>query len=237
MTRPFIVCNMITSINGKIVGKFWYDNEVGARGLALYNEKHFYRNPNGYMSGSITAAKLCGEHEMDLRENVPPQPREDHVVMDNAECYYVALDVEGTIPWASNTVEYAGRPASHVIELLTEDVSDAYIDFLNRRNVSYIFCGKKKDAASMTMAAEKLYSLFHVTVLKCGGGGGLNWAFQREGLIDELSIFMTPITDGNSDSPSIFERRSLPDEGTFEFKLEAVEVVENDYLWLRYLKK
>ena len=40
-----------------------------------------------------------------------------------------------------NYVEYAGRPKAYVIEILTEQVSDAYLTFLREKEISYIFAG------------------------------------------------------------------------------------------------
>lgn len=38
------------------------------------------------------------------------------------------------------------------------------------------------------------------------GGGYMNYSFAQENLIDELSIIIAPVTDGNTTSVLIFEK-------------------------------
>lgn len=67
------------------------------------------------------------------------------------------------------------------------------------------------------------------------GGGYINWSFLQEGLIDEVSIVMTPVADGRTDTNTIFERvETLPELAPVGFKLKSVEIIEEDTLWLRY---
>ncbi|MBM7687747.1 dihydrofolate reductase family protein [Enterococcus ureilyticus] len=86
-----------------------------------------------------------------------------------------------------------------------------------------------------TLASEKLLVLFGIKTLMVSGGGYINWSFLQEGLIDEVSIVMTPATDGRTDTNTIFERAdSLPEIAPVGFKLKSVDIIEEDTLWLRY---
>ena len=67
----------------------------------------------------------------------------------------------------------------YVIELLTEQVSDAYLAFLQEMQISYLFVGK--DTLDFTLAVQKLKKLFGIEKLKLSGGGILNWSLPMRG--------------------------------------------------------
>ena len=70
------------------------------------------------------------------------------------------------------------------------------------------------------------------------GGGYTNWSFLQENLVDELSLLISPIADGNTSSVSIFEKGDfLPVKTPTAFSLKEVKVTAGDGVWLRYLIK
>lgn len=62
----------------------------------------------------------------------------------------------GKLGWTQNYVDYMNRPRAHIIEVLTNKVSDAYIAYLRKYEISYIFAGD--DTLNCTLAVEKLKS-------------------------------------------------------------------------------
>ena len=75
--------------------------------------------------------------------------------------------------------------------------------------MSYIVAGK--DRLDCQMAMEKLYRLFHIEKLLICGGGMVDWSFLRAGMVDELSLFLAPVSDGSQGTASLFSR--MPGEG------------------------
>ena len=66
----------------------------------------------------------------------------------------------------------------------------------------------------------------------------MNGSFLQEDLIDEVSIVMAPVADGNTESVSIFERSGfLPDRAPSAFSLLSADRTAGDGLWLRYALK
>ena len=100
---------------------------------------------------------------------------------------------KGEIGWESGTFNIRGRD-SHVIELLTEATPDAYKAYLREKGVSYVIAGREE--LDCQIAMEKLYSLFHIKKLLLCGGGIADWSFLRAGMVDELSLLLAPVTDG-----------------------------------------
>ena len=63
----------------------------------------------------------------------------------------------------------------------------------------------------------------------------MNGSFLQEDLIDEISLVISPLADGNTSSVSIFERADFyPEKKPTPFALKAVQQVAGDGLWLRY---
>ncbi|MBD1379879.1 RibD family protein [Metabacillus arenae] len=235
-SRPYIVCHMLTAVDGKITGPFMKTPEA-----RIINEEYERTNetyhPQAWMCGRVTMDDYFTlGHKPELEENVSVYPRTDYVANPNAEMYIVSVDPSGRLGWTQNYVDYLSRPRAHIIEVLTGKVSDAYIAYLRKYGISYIFAGE--DSLNCALAAEKLKSLFGIKVLMLSGGGFLNWSFLQEGLIDELSIVMAPLTDGETNTVTLFEKADyLPPKAPVAFSLESVEPVNGDGVWLRYTVK
>ena len=122
-----------------------------------------------------------------------------------------------------------------MIEVLTEQVSNEYLAYLRKVDVSYVFAGKER--LDCTLLLNKLKSLFQIDRLMLAGGGQMNWSFAQEDLIDELSIILAPTAGGSRSAASLFERAAfLPQRLPAVFHLKVVERLDDDGLWLRYTK-
>lgn len=162
--------------------------------------------------------------------------RKDYLADINAEHFFISIDIEGTVAWESNYIEKKGRPRSHPIVVLCENVSDDYLAYLRNLDISYLFAGKETLDCELLM--EKLYSLLGVEKLMIAGGGIVDYTFLQAGLIDELSLVVAPLADGMTDTASVFDRAVFhPDGEAIPFKLLSAEVLDGDALWLRYQPK
>ena len=63
------------------------------------------------------------------------------------------------------------------------------------------------------------------------GGSIINGAFQREGLVDELSLVQVPMIAGNEGKPLFYDSRLA------EYVLDSVEQLSGGVNWLRYVRK
>lgn len=160
----------------------------------------------------------------------------DFVAESEADFYYISVDTKGEIGWESGTFRKAGRPDSHVIEILTEETHSAYKAYLRRHGVSYVLAGKEK--LDCRIATKKLYQLFGIETMLICGGGTVNWTFLQQGVIDELSLLIAPAVDGSSTSVTVFEESDfLPPSAPVEFQLKGVEQLKGDGIYLTYLVK
>lgn len=234
--KPRIICHMMTSVDGKINGPYMDTDAANAVGSEYERINDFY-NGDAWLCGRVTTDEIFTfYHEPELTADAPLVAAGDYIASNDADMYYVSADPSGKIGWTSNSLEYENRPAAHIIEVLTKRASNAYLDFLHRMKISYIIAGQEH--LDCTQACEKLYSLFGIKTLILSGGGYINGSFLNEGLIDELSLLITPATDGMSDTVTLFEKGDyLPHKTPVEFNLIDVQKTKGDGIWIRYKTK
>lgn len=234
--RPKIICHMMTSIDGKITGPYMktYAAEIAGEEYERINNTY---NPQAWLCGRVTTDEnFTFYHKPDLDKNVLVVPEGDFVAVNDAPMYYVSADASGKIGWTSNTLKYENRPDAHIIEILTEKTSNAYKAFLYKLNISYITAGK--EYLDCTLVSKKLYELFGIKILMLSGGGYINGSFLNEGLIDELSLIIAPVTDSSSDTVTLFEKADyLLKKKPVEFSLQSIKKLKGDGIWLRYFVK
>ena len=232
MKRPYVICHILSSLDGKINGPFM--GTGSAAGLAgTYASLRSGMNADAWLYGT-SATKEFTDHVRPVLEDGSSVPDGDFVADDQAELYYVSVDTEGEIGWESGTFANRGRTPAHVIEVLTDSTSASYKAYLRKRGVSYILAGR--DSLDCRLAAEKLYRLFHIKKLLICGGGVVNWSFLQAGVIDELSLLLAPVTDGSRGSASLFTQLSyLNERSPVEFTLKTVEKTGDNGVYLNYL--
>lgn len=235
MNRPFIFCHMLTSIDGKIMGKYMDSDKGEEAGKVFYEiafgEEPFYKH-QGWLSGRVTTDDNFTFYEKpNLDENVNEVPQGDFIA-EKSSMNYVSVDPSGKLGWKSNILQYEDTTA-HIIEVLTEKASPAYKAFLRKLGISYIIAGK--DELNKELALKKLKELFGIETLMLGGGAALNWSFIQDGLCDELSLVIAASADGSSKTQTLFmQKNGLSTDNPISFTLIDAKKEKGSSLWLRY---
>lgn len=236
MEKPFVVCHMFTSIDGKIDGAFMSHpaaipvrNEYG-------NLRGFY-NCEAILYGTITmAGGFADGWERHVPHSPTHYPKEDWLAISGVKNYVISIDPKGELAWSSPYIERPGRPKAHVVEILTEQVSEDYLAYLRGYGISYLFAGEEQ--LDCTLLLHKLKSLLGIERLMLAGGGYVNGSFLAAGLIDEVSLVIAPVADGDTKSVSSFERFDfLENQTPAAFSLLEAKRLAGDGLWLRYQAK
>lgn len=231
MKKPYVICHILSALDGKITGAFMCTEpaQIGAGEYArIRNEYH----ADAWLYGTVTTKEFTGG-AVPVLEGGKKVPEGDFVADANAEVYYVSVDINGEIGWESGVLHKAGRPDSHVIEVLTEKTPMAYKAYLRKKGVSYIVAGQ--DILDCQMVMEKLSQLFKINKVLICGGGTVNWTFLESGMVDELSLLIAPVTDGNPDTVSVFEKHPLlPEHAPVTFHLKNIEKLKEDNIHLVY---
>ncbi len=235
MGRPFVVCHMLASLDGKIDGAFFGLPQTAPALKAYSDLRGFYGCQatvygtttmlGGYADGPVPALSET-EESVPFADWVNPEGK----ALGN---FIISVDPKGELGFSLSIIEKKGRPAAHVIEILTEQVSTQYLAYLRNQGVSYLFAGKKY--VDCTLLLQKLHGMFGIEKIMVAGGGVMNWSFLQEELIDEVSLVIAPVADGSTTAVSIFEQAAFfPLHAPVPFALKKVEALEGNVLWLRY---
>ena len=190
---------------------------------------------NAYLNGKVSTQDNITHYETpDVDEQAAEVPAGDFLAEPNAGMYYISIDPRGELAWQENTFGYGGVQA-HFIEVLSEKASNAYKDYLRRKRVSYIIAGKEQ--IDYEVMLDKLYEL-GVKRLMVGGGGTINWSFIQSGLVDEVSMVLAPIANGDPNAPRFFTAREpYSSVSPVAFRLTSVKDFGDSVVWLRYTVK
>lgn len=234
MNRPYVIVHTHTSIDGNIDGMDLPAFEAGSRhyqDLALTPERQVL-NVDAYLNGKTsTEDNITHYKKPDVDEHAPDVPAGDYLAEPDASMYYVSIDPRGELALDDNTFGYGGVPA-HFLEVLTDLASNAYKDFLRRKRISYIIAGGEQ--IDYELMLSKLHGL-GVQRLMVGGGGVINWSFLQNGLVDEVSMVLAPIANGDPNAPRFFTAcEPYSSVSPIAFQLSSVEDLGDSVVWLRY---
>lgn len=230
MNRPYIVCHMTCSIDGKVTGEFLSRPETAAA-TELYYEINRNYKADAFACGRITMeSSFTGGWYPEL-SSYPEVEYKDFVPEKGGKFYAVAFDPHGRLGWKSNRIidpdEDPGYDKARIIEVLTEQAEPRYLGYLQAMEIPYIFAGGNE--IDVELALCKLKELFGIEKLLLEGGSILNGAFQRAGVVDELSLVIAPVVADKGDKP-LFSN-AVPEAYTL-----AQTKNHDAVLWLNYKK-
>ncbi len=120
-----------------------------------------------------------------------------------------------------------------VVVLCSSATPQAHLTELAGMDIDTIVTGR--DHVDLRRALEELHARYGIEVIRTDTGGILHGALLREGLVDEVSVLLNPTLVGGRSPRSLFVAPDLvSDDGMVPLKLMHCEVVEEDFVWLRY---
>jgi riboflavin biosynthesis pyrimidine reductase len=225
--KPYVVCHMVASIDGRILHSRW--RPLTREGGDLFERLHVKLGGDAWLVGRVTGQEFAQAQAYEPRAD-RTYPREPWLARREADAYGVVLDAHGKIAWGRSDI--GGDP---IVVVLTEQVSDAHLAGLRKDGVSYFFAGERELDLAYTL--EYLNRELGVRRLLVEGGGGNNGSFLRAGLIDEISLAIVPVVDGAKGAPSVFDSTDREAElraPVAQMSLESCEALEGGAVWLRY---
>ena len=204
MKKPYIICHMMTSIDGRI------DCAMTSQ---MEGVDDYYRTLNALnvpttVSGRVTAELEMAEPGQFHAKDSTPYGKEGFSKQAAAAGYEVVVDTHGKLLWPDS----AGLEKPYLI-LTSEQVPAEQID--------------------LSRACEILAEEFGVERMGIVGGPAINTAFLNAGLLEEVSILMGPGIDGRKEMPSVFDGRAMDYPLTY-LRLTDVEKCDSGAVWLRY---
>jgi len=230
--RPYIICHMGTSIDDRLHPSRFNSPAHGIPRDLLrghYERIHDQFGADGWIVGRRTMSEMAKGAERPIKD-APTLARDAHIAGRNGRKLAIGIDPSGRVHYGKDNIG-----GDHVVAVLGEEVSDAYLAELREDGVSYVFAGPTGDDLSRAM--EEIASLFGVKTLLLEGGGKINGAFLKHKLIDEFSTLIHPAVDGVAGTQSIVDydgpEGDRPGAGQ-SLRLTHCETLEGGMVWLRH---
>lgn len=233
MNKPYIICHMLTSIDGKVTGKFLSQCESAT---SIYYEINRNYKADAFACGRVTMEEsFTNGYYPDLTQYEPVHHdldlKMDYMLDDMSGFYAVAFDPKGKLGWKSNRIidDDPGYGNAQIIEVLTEQVDPRYLGYLEFMEIPYIFAGETE--IDVELALFKLKNIVGINTLLLEGGSIINGAFERENVIDELSLVVAPVIADAEDKP-LFMNSAITD-----YTLSEVKQYDDSLIYLNYKKR
>jgi riboflavin biosynthesis pyrimidine reductase len=222
--RPYVICHMVASLDGRTLPSRWAPGEVNLHGA--YERLHEQLDGQAWLVGRVTGQEFAKAQAHPQAEGTfPPEP---WFARKDAAAYAVVLDPQGKIAWGRSDI--GGDP---IVVILAETVTDSHLAGLRQDRVSYVFAGAQE--VRLDLALEILNRELGIERLLLEGGGHVNGSFLRAGLVDEISLILVPAIDGRQGAPSLFDGGAADPAAPLKaLRLDHSEVLAGGAIWLRY---
>lgn len=232
MNRPYVICHMLQSIDGKIAGGFFREKQT-LELAKIYSDISKDYNGDAIIYGTTTAQEMFSSSKTVPVLNQKPIQKIDYIYKNDKNKWIVVIDPQGQISFDQSVYQNPRLKDKNLIVILTENISSQYLETLKSLNISYLFTGK--DEIDLRLALEKLYDLFSIKKLLLQGGGITNTYFIKEDLIDELSLVVSPVVSGEEKQPNIFKDCHEYIGQTFD--LRQSDLLMKSGFYLKYVRK
>ncbi len=230
--RSYIICHMVTSIDGKVTGDFLSRPECEPATDVYYElNRNFNKNgANGFLCGRVTMeGSFTGGWYPDLETYEPLKNQEDFIPENLSGFYAISFDPKGKLGWKEARIidEDPGYGGAQIVEVLTRQVDRRYLSYLKALGIPYIFAGDIE--IDVSIALQKLKTLMGIETILLEGGSIVNGYFNRCDVIDEVSLVVAPIVAEGEDKPLFM------DSVLSQFQLKELKQY-GDVVWLHYKK-
>lgn len=233
MMKPKVICHIMSSVDGRLLNGRWtplFDGKPFEQTGKVYGQAGKALGTQAWMFGKNTLQQGFFPVVFDHGGSPVAHSLSTHFGRRTSDRMFVVADPDGEITYTSDEVR-----GDNIIAILGEGVSEKYLEHLRNVGVSYLFAGA--DGNDLPLAMHRLYTEFGIESLSLQGGGIINGAFLRAGLLDELNLMVYPGIDGLSGIPSIFESVGIGGERPAagqSLELLCVETLECGVVRLHY---
>ena len=180
------------------------------------------------VEGRVTMEHYYALPEKFVAKDKTPLGKKEVFKATDRNDFHICPDTKGSLQWDSAMMEDS-RP---LLIITSENAPAEYISYLRSKGISYIATGKGNIDLADSM--DTLGNEFGVKRLAVLGGGLINGGFLAAGLIDEVSLLLAPGIDGREGWRAMFDGISDQTKMPTKLKLQSVERLENDILWIKY---
>lgn len=225
MNKPYIICYMMTSIDGRI------DCAMTSK---LKGVEDYYNELEKLNIPSTLSGRTTAELELALPGNFTPTSKLhiEHNCFSkkvNAQGYDIIVDTNGKLLWDND--ENYDKP--HII-ITSQKVSKDYLEYLDGKNISWIVAGK--DTIDLKLACNILFKEFNIKRLGIVGGPKINTSFLKEKLLDEIILLIGAGIDARNGYPTVFDGLD-ENSDVIQLKLKDVKKFKSEAVLISYTLK
>jgi len=195
-----------------------------------YNMGAYYRlaetfDPDAILSGAETMLKA------DVPEEVPQWSYE--VVKRFPSCERTIMTIVDSQGRVRNWSALKKQPFWHsVLALCSESTPKDHLEYLEREGVEYIVAGKEH--VDLRQALLMMNRRYNVRRVRVDSGGRLAGVLLKEGLVDEISLLVSPFLIGGLSQNVFVDPGQLSLRKPLSLELNGVKKLEDGMVWLRY---
>jgi len=164
-------------------------------------------------------------------EEILPENEADFTKQDRSSDlpYWVIVDTKGITQGLLHICRRF-EFCRDVIVLISQQTNDDYVRYLKERNYDYIVCGNEH--VDYKKALDVLNTQYGIKTVLIDSGPTLNGVLLGEGLIDEMSLLVSPVLVGDKSGKLLAHLNT--GNMNIDLKLSACEIMEKELVLLRY---
>jgi 2,5-diamino-6-(ribosylamino)-4(3H)-pyrimidinone 5'-phosphate reductase len=149
---------------------------------------------DAHLIGSETAKTGVELFMEKVPEEEPADFNRPNVKEGDPRPYWVIADAKGKLKGLLHVYRRSCY-CKDVVVIVTSRTPEDYLTYLNERNYNVISSGE--DTIDFHEALSKLSYNFKIRTLLTDSGGGLNSALITQGLVDEITLLISPVIVGS----------------------------------------
>lgn len=241
--RPRVVLTTTASVDGKVTlteSERLLDRNVSARWRAAWPgdveglidqrrswiEAHHaptvvLEGSGTFVAGDATSPWVDGSDDGDDWLYIDHLPR-------RTPRWFAVVDGRGRIDWT-----FTGDNETSLLVLVCRKTPTGYLKHLRELGVGYLVVGDER--VDLREALQRMCAVLGAVAVIADGGGGINGALVRAGLVDEVHVITFPALVGGLTTPSFVDGTPLP-PGSSPVSLRPMGLVQGaeGSIWARY---
>ena len=118
------------------------------------------------------------------------------------------------------------------VALCSRSTPEEHIQYLQEEGIDTIIAGENR--VDLKKALKELQARYGLRTLRIDSGGTLSAILLKEGLIDEISVIMSPCIVGNADTAHFINPAVSELPKPCQLRLKHMEELENGLVWMKY---
>src|SRR2546430_1210709 len=195
--KPYVICHMCTTIDGRILADRWPKLPGGKDGGSLFETTADTFGIGAWLVGTTTMREFAGR-QVKLKAARRRIERTDHLADHRARRFAIGADAKGALRFQEPDVD-----GDHLVLLVSDRVGNDYLSHLQDAGVSYLFCGARD--VDVKVALDKIRRVLGIRRLMLEGGGTFNGEMLHARLVNEISQVVVPVVAGGRGATTIFD--------------------------------